>query len=198
MSKPLILVKHSLPEIEPRRPARDWKLSYEGQQRAEQLAEDLRVYSPEVVFSSPEPKALETAQVIAGMHGRPVYVVDGLQEHERTHVPWLSSQEFESTIEEFFSQPDVLVFGDETANQAYERFSKTVFSLLEEYKDQDILIVAHGTVISLFISRLTGEQEFSLWKNLGLPSFVVLDLQSKRLVAIGNLQENQSRLNRTA
>jgi len=53
--------------------------------------------------------------------------------------------------------------------------------------DKTVVIVAHGTVISLFISRLIGSSDWLLWNELGLPSFVVIDLYSKTLIAKENI-----------
>jgi broad specificity phosphatase PhoE len=186
MSKPLILVKHSVPEIQNDRPARAWKLSPEGRLRAQLLSERMRSYPVEAVFSSVEPKAVETAQIIAAACDVELQVVEGLQEHDRSNVPYLARPEFESAVQQFFRQPDTLVFGRETADQAYERFSDAITSLLEKYKNQEIVIVAHGTVISLFVSRLTGTSAFLLWEKLGLPSFVVIDIDAARLITMEN------------
>ena len=69
--KNLILVKHSLPEIIPTIPAKEWVLSKPGQVRCEVLAERLESYSPDIVTSSVEPKAVETAQIIARQINKP-------------------------------------------------------------------------------------------------------------------------------
>lgn len=187
MSKSLILVRHSLPEIQKERPAREWKLSPDGRLRAKLLSERIRSYPVEVVFSSVEPKAVETAQILAAACDVGLHLVEDLREHDRSNVPFLTRPEFESAVREFFRQPDTLVFGCETANQAYERFSGVITSVLEDYKDQDVAIVAHGTVISLFVSRLTGTSAFDFWKKLGLPSFVVIDIDATRLITVENL-----------
>ena len=130
---------------------------------------------------------METAQILATACDVEIHVVEGLQEHDRSNVPYLTHPEFESTVREFFRQPDTLVFGRETANQAYERFSGALTSLLAVHKYQDVAIVAHGTVISLFISRMTGTSGFGFWEKLGLPSFVVIDVGAARLVTVDNL-----------
>lgn len=182
--KPLILVKHSLPEIVEDVPARDWKLSEEGRVRAQRLAEKLIQYQPEVVVSSVELKAQETARILTENFGLGFHVVDGLHEHERKY---LSKDEFETAIREFFEKPDVFVFGSETAKDALLRFRQAVDSALNSYDDKSILIVAHGTVISLFVSWLTGCDGYHLWSELGLPSFVVLDLQAKTALKTINL-----------
>lgn len=189
--KPLILVKHSLPEIMANLPAREWTLSAQGKTWAGLLAERLQMYHPEIIISSVETKAQQTAEIIAGALGQPLKIVEGLHEHDRREEPFLSRQAFEANVQEFFAQPDIFVFGSETADQAYCRFENAVNSVLEQDHDKTIVIVAHGTVISLFVSRLTGIHAFSLWKELGLPGYVVVDLPSKSLIAKENILEEE-------
>ena len=187
MKKYLILVKHSLPEIVEGLPAREWKLSEVGKERAQRLADQLLRYQPEVLISSVEPKAMETAEIIAEKLGLPVYVVEGLHEHERNNVPFLPKDELQKAVKEFFSKPTELVFGDETAEQSHERFERAVRPVLNYYQGKTVVLVTHGTVISLFVSRLTGIHDFSLWNELGLPSFVVIDPQAKTLIKKENI-----------
>ena len=186
MKKYLILVKHSLPEIIEGLPANKWQLSKEGQARAQRLAEQLNHYQPEIIVSSNEPKAAETAEIIARKHQLEVQIIDDLHEHDRGNETYLSKDEFHASIREFFQKPDVLVFGRETANQAHARFYQAVHSILNNHANSTVVIVAHGTVISMFVSRLIGISELMLWSKLGLPSFVVIDLQSNTLIAREN------------
>jgi broad specificity phosphatase PhoE len=186
--KYLILVKHSMPEIIENIPGREWKLSDQGKTLAQGLAERLRSYQPDVIISSIEPKAVETAEIIAQALGLTTQIVADLHEHERSKTTFLPGGVFQLAIQEFFDKPDQLVFGDETANQAHQRFSNTVYSIVGKFINQTIVIIAHGTVISLFVSRLTGTSGFSLWSELGLPSLVVLDMQSNRIIAKENIR----------
>jgi len=187
VNRQLILVKHSLPAINKDQPAREWLLSEEGRARAARLAERLIHDQPDILATSPEPKAKETAEILAGRLGLPIQVLDDLHEHERGSVPYFSKPEFESAIHEFFEKPETLVLGSETADQAHERFSKAVHSLLSLNERSRIAIVSHGTVISLFVSRITGRSGFQIWTELGLPGFIILDIGSKSLVDLENI-----------
>lgn len=182
MSKHLILVKHSLPKIVEYGPAREWNLSEEGQIRAQQLAGKLNRYQPEVVISSIEPKARETAEIVARKYKLEPHIVDGLHEHDRSKTSYLSEDDFKTAIREFFENASALVFGSETADECHARFRQAVHSVLDHHGDKTIVIFAHGTVISLFVSRITGISDLFLWHELGLPSFVVIDIQSNSLV----------------
>lgn len=176
MDRDLILVKHSLPQIDPDSVPSRWTLAEEGRRRAGMLAAVLASYSARTIVSSPEPKAHETARIIAAADDLPVAVIDELHEHERDDEPFLPRREFEDRIARFFAQPDRLVFGRETAPEALLRFTRAVSSIIEAHPDGSIAIVSHGTVITLFVSACTGVEPFRFWQRLGLPSFVVLAL----------------------
>lgn len=172
----LILVKHSMPEIDPSVPAPQWHLGELGRARSELLADKLSEYPLDVIVSSVEPKAIETAQIVANRLHKPFETGDGLYEHDRSNVPFLGKEELESRVMEFFNQPSELVLGLETADQAHERFSNAVARTRGKHPQKNIAIVAHGTVITLFVSRFTMQDSFDFWTRLGLPSFVILNV----------------------
>jgi broad specificity phosphatase PhoE len=180
----LILIKHSLPEMLPGIPAREWHLSPEGRQRCQPLADELKSFTRLRIFSSLEPKALETAEIIARYLGSPIEARAGLHEHSRRTAEFLSQKDFRASVKRLFIEPGELVFGEETAFQAQERFSRCVAEILSEYPAQNLAIVAHGTVISLFIARHCLIEPFHLWQRLELPSFVILSLPELRLLSI--------------
>ena len=188
MNKYLILVKHSVPEIVQSVPAREWKLSELGRVRARRMAELLKQYQPEVVLSWKEPKAQETAEIIAGIHQIELRIAEDLHEHDRSNVPFLTHDEFQASIHEFFLKPNELVFGIETAGQAHGRFYRSVHSILNEHTNKTVVIVTHGTVIALFVSRLTGSPAFEIWNRLGLPSFIAIELGSNTLIVRENIE----------
>lgn len=183
----LILVKHSSPQIEKHTPARKWKLSTEGKVRAERLAEVLATYQPVKVYSSAESKARETAGIIAGKLGLSYQVADNLHEHDRRFTPYVSVAEFQSLARRLFENPDQQVFGEETGSQALRRFRAGIENLTKHEATGALVIVSHGTVISLYVEWLTGCDGYTLWKELGLPSYIVIDPQHKTIDHIGNL-----------
>jgi broad specificity phosphatase PhoE len=180
----LILVKHALPEIIPTLPARQWHLSEVGRAQCVLLADQLATYAPAVLVSSVEPKALETAQLVAYSMHTNVQVVDGLHEHDRSHTPWLGPEEFANAVAAFFQRPAELVMGCETAHQAFERFARTMAEVLSQHAEQNVVVVTHGTVLTLFVAHATGIEPLALWQRLGLPSFVVLKLPQFELVRV--------------
>ena len=175
-ARKLILVKHSLPDVDPSQPASRWLLSDEGRLRCLPLADRLARYRPAHIATSSEPKAIATAEIVSDRLGTPFEVTEGLHEHDRSNEPFIESKKFESAVASFFDRPNELVLGRETASQAEMRFGEAVQRLVSQYTADSVVIVAHGTVISLYVAQHTGVEPLPLWRRLGLPSFVVLSL----------------------
>src|SRR5207253_386486 len=61
----LILVKHAAPHVMPGVPPEKWRLSDKGKSSCATLAEAIRPDAPAVIVASEEPKAAETAELLA-------------------------------------------------------------------------------------------------------------------------------------
>jgi broad specificity phosphatase PhoE len=85
-----------------------------------------------------------------------------------------------------FARPAELVFGDESADQAYQRFRAAVTGVLELFPDQNVAVVTHGTVMTLLITRAKSDPApLAFWQRLGLPAVAVLgrpDLALEQLI----------------
>ena len=180
----LILVRHSEPKIEPGVRVNRWRLSTPGRDRCIGLAQRLAAHDPGIMLSSTQPKAHETAEIAADHLGIPAAVAEGLHEHERKSVPYVSAQEFRNAVEGLFARPDELVYGEETADQARERFGVAVSSVLEDHQETNIAVVGHGTVISLFAGTVAGIDALAFWERIGMPSYIVLSRPGFELLEV--------------
>lgn len=189
----LILIRHAVPEIKPSVPASRWRLSEEGRLRCQELGRMLKGYDLARIVTSQEPKAIETGEIVAGALGVPFETASGLHEHERSNVELEAGKEafspadteaFRAQVESVLTHPDKLVYGTETGNQAYTRFSQAVAEILERHPIGNLAIVSHGTVMALFVSRADGLDAVSFWRQLGLPAYVVLSLPGFGLLEI--------------
>ena len=180
----LVLIKHSLPDVRPEQPPSRWRLSPEGSRRALELAEALRPMGLERIFSSREAKAVQTAAFAGERLGLGFEVREGLHEHDREREPFASPEDFEVKVRELFRRPSERVFRSESAQEALARFSSAIDAVISEASGADIAVVAHGTVISLFVASKCGVDGFELWQRLGLPSYVVLETPGWRLVEV--------------
>jgi broad specificity phosphatase PhoE len=113
-------------------------------------------------------------------------IVDGLQEIDRPVLPIMAPAEHERVNARIFSEADSRVIGGESAREAQERFAAAMRIELGRADTGNLVVVTHGTVISLFVREHNDVDAFQLWKRLQCPSFVVLEKPSLRLVEVVN------------
>ncbi|GAA0371121.1 histidine phosphatase family protein [Bacillus horti] len=184
-NRKLILVKHALPIIDEEKASGEWHLSDEGKEKCRDLAKLLKDVHTHSIYSSYVPKAKETAEGIAEVLGCNVVAHENLHEHSRNEVNFMPRGVFIDTMMKFFQYPHALIFGEETANEAKNRFTQAVKEIVYQTpQEDDIVIVAHGTVNTLFVSEFNEINQFEFWNTLDLPSYVVLDANSFKLVEL--------------
>ena len=174
-----------MPQVDVETPAHEWRLRPEGVARASVLAERLRAaqYRPTKIVASLEPKATQTGSLIAKRLRLPFATVEGLHEHDRRATGFLHTDVFASRMRDLFAHPDAVVFGNESASAALARFAKAVDQVVSE-ETGDVVVVSHGTVMSLFVASRARVDASELWAALGLPSYVSLELPNHRIVEI--------------
>ncbi|MGH9350441.1 MAG: histidine phosphatase family protein [Vicinamibacterales bacterium] len=189
----LILVRHSVSEIRRDVPSAEWRLSAEGLARARAFARRLHPSGSTAVFTSAEPKAAETARALAAEWGLAVEEVPGLHEHERPEARLLSREAFEQRIRELFDRPNEVAFGAETAEEARRRFTTALMPIVAR-AEGDVVVVTHGTVMSLFVADATGAEPFAFWKRQEMPCAVTLRLPELTLEGATFLTDRSGRL----
>ncbi|MBJ7412085.1 MAG: histidine phosphatase family protein [Phenylobacterium sp.] len=169
----LILVRHGRPVINPDIPPPQWGLCPEGREAVAALAERLVPFAPKAAISSPEPKALQTAEIIGQRLGLAVEVEHGLHEHKRQHTSFGTEEDFRQRIAQVFANPHVPAPGGESAEEACRR----VAAALEAHPVRPLVAVTHGTVLSLYVAKLLGLDAHDLWRNLHTPDAFVFDAE---------------------
>ncbi|HEU0026352.1 MAG TPA: histidine phosphatase family protein [Ktedonobacterales bacterium] len=173
----LILVKHVRPIVVPDLPAARWALGDAGRASCEPLARALALWRPDSLIASEEPKAAETARLTAERLGVPWRTAHGLHEHDRAGAPFFADETaLAAAVEALFAQPDARVYGRETASEALRRFTAALDAALTEQAGRSVAVVAHGTVIALYVASqwgMSAREGYDLWRRLGLPSLVV-------------------------
>jgi broad specificity phosphatase PhoE len=177
----LVLVKHAPPEVIAEVISHRWVLSQEGRKRCGWLAEKLRELRVARLYASLEPKALETAALVAIPLGLNVRPRADLHENDRTGLGFGPAAELRRRIERFFESPSELVIGGETAEAALARFEAAMVGITSEAQDRTCAVITHGTVLSLFVAKYNRIAPFAFWESLALPCCVVLDQPTFRL-----------------
>jgi broad specificity phosphatase PhoE len=139
------------------------------------MAQALHPYGLTRLISSLEPKAEQTAQILAEVLGIPYTTAPDLHEQLRHTVPWYDSPvEHETALLRLFAERDAVVFGEESAQAALTRFTQAIQIQQTQYPDDILGIVTHGTVSALYLEARTGIDAVEYWRAQGLPMFVVL------------------------
>ena len=167
----LFLVRHGRPLVEPGRPPAAWELDPAGFDGVWALRESGRLPGGAVWFSSPEPKAMQTAQLLT--EGE-VGVVDGLREHVRDTTDWID--DFEGTVRRAFDRPELSSYdGWEPLATCRDRVTTTVRVLLAQHAGADVVLVGHGTAWTVLVADLTRtEPDLDRWRALAMPDLIVV------------------------
>lgn len=185
----VILIRHALPALRSGVPARDWLLGEGAEATCRALAADIdrqlegtdrRVTR---LWSSSEPKAIGTAEVLAAWWELPDPTVHpGLDEHRRGPQPLVDDFAWRETVGRLFEQPDELVLGEETASEALARFAAAMAEVAAAGEGGLSAVVTHATVMTLLLAAPNGLEPLQFWGSLRLPDALFLSSSGWRLL----------------
>jgi broad specificity phosphatase PhoE len=180
----LILIRHSISEQRPGVSTHEWSLSDEGRARCEALAVQLQPYGVKSIYSSYEPKAIQTAQaVINAINGFDSQIIDGLEETHRSTSPYYKSVgDFQAAVIAAMHRPDEVVFGEEAFEVARLRFDQTLYHLMAKHPNETVAAVSHGTVMSLWLAPLLHRPVEEVWQAMGMPAYAVIEWPTKHVI----------------
>ena len=167
----LHLVRHGRPLIQPGVPAAAWDLDPAAYDDVWALRASDRLPAQAAWLTSPEPKAVQTAQLLTDAE---VGVLDGLREHERTGE---LVDDFAGAVRRAFEHPDrPAVDGWEPLEDCRTRVTAAVRRVLEVHGGDDVVLVGHGTAWTLVAADLTGRPpDLERWAALAMPDVIRLD-----------------------
>jgi len=169
----LHLVRHGRPLVDRSRPAHEWELDPAAYDDIWALRESGRLPERAAWFSSPEPKALATAELLTDGD---VGVVDGLREQVRDSAEWI--EDFDEAVRRALAVPDaVAVPGWEPIAACRDRVVRAVDGILSAYAGADVVLVGHGTAWTVLAATLTRtELDLDHWRSLAMPDLVRLEV----------------------
>jgi broad specificity phosphatase PhoE len=165
----LFLVRHGRPRIEVGVAAARWELDPAGFDDIWGLRESGRLPARAAWFSSPEPKALATAQLLTD---ETVGVIDDLREHIRESADWID--DFDSVVEAAFARPEESAYaGWEPLAACEKRMLRAVRPILHAHAGEDVVLVGHGTAWVVLAAALTGTRPNpDQWRALTMPDVI--------------------------
>jgi broad specificity phosphatase PhoE len=162
----LHLVRHGRPVVDRRQPAATWSLDPAAYDDVWALRD--RLPQGGAWFTSPEPKAVETVQLLTD---GPVGIVDGLREQVRA-AGWVD--DLAGAVRRAFAHPDQPAEpGWEPLAVCRDRLVAAVRPILAAHAGEDVVMVGHGTAWTLLAAELTGEPpDLERWAALGMPDVI--------------------------
>ncbi|MGB2696162.1 MAG: histidine phosphatase family protein [Dehalococcoidia bacterium] len=175
----LSLVRHAAPVVRLEQPSLHWHLSAEGRVAVDTLAEQPFWSDVAIIYSSPEPKALATAQGIAARHELRIGVVHDLREVEDR--AWVE-RGYEELARRYLAGEDVRW---EQRDAVLHRVRSAIDDIIARHEGADVALVSHGLAPTVYLAErlaLDAQVAFELWSRLRMPDVGVLDTETNELV----------------
>lgn len=159
--------------------AERWPLSERGRLEAGTLARQDFWREVELVFSSPEPKARQTAEPAARRWCVPLVTVDCLRELRRPQL----LPDYQTAVARFFANPESSVAGCEPAAQVAERITRCLKELVAAHPERTLAVVSHGLALTLFLAQLKDRwPTLAEWRAVPFAGLAVVDTITWHLV----------------
>lgn len=170
MNNTFYFLRHAETKVDKNTPVSKWVLSEYGEKQAEQRASEGIFDDVDVVFSSAEGKAYQTAKPIADKIGMSITQLKEIDELDRDKGEFLSSEDYEHKIKYCLEYSKESVNNRETAEHALIRFENKIDELDRDYENKKILVVGHGFTINMYFAKLLGLLD-QTYKRLGQNDF---------------------------
>ena len=179
MSNSLYLIRHAHSQ-RTALPAETWALSEPGIRQARQLAELPFWQDVQIICSSVEPKALQTAQIVAERRSLPVEPVFDLRELRRTEGFVL---DYYAAVRQVLENPFKSFNGWEPAGEAQTRILTAIERLWMLHEGETLVVVSHGLVLTLYLAYLTDSAPtLDLWHSLPFASAVQVNPEVRAIL----------------
>jgi len=153
----LFYVSHPNVVVDPSVSVPEWGLSELGRHRAEAMLEQPWMSTVDVIVSSPEMKAMETAEVLATHLSQPVDVLIDSTEVDRSATGFVPHERHEALADRLFAAPRESAGGWERAADAQERIWNAFAPPMAQVRSGlTVAAVGHGGVGTLLLCRLLG------------------------------------------
>lgn len=175
----LYLIRHAAVNVRPDLPGPQWHLSPEGRSAAELLGQEPDWAELQCMYTSPEPKAVSTAQRIATRHGLPIRIEPDLREVEGR--AWAGDGEYRDVAQRYLAGE--AVDGWEERHTVLSRVRTFVQSIIAEPDQSMFGVISHGLILTIYLAdllNLGAEAAYGLWTGLRFPDVAVVDPVAKQ------------------
>ena len=118
-----------------------------------------------------------TIKPLADKLKKEIIRIEELGEIKRPNSEKLTLEEYDEMKVKIFRDLNFTDHGWETANHALNRFKEGIINIDSQYQDKNIIICAHGTVMTLYFAFLQNQMNhlFSRWEGLDFGSVGIVN-----------------------
>ncbi|MEO6398837.1 MAG: histidine phosphatase family protein [Tepidiformaceae bacterium] len=160
----VILVRHAMPQMRPGVASGFWTLGESAKEDCVLLAHALPKGIAPVIWSSPEPKAAETASIVALRRGFRVVTDARLSEVDR---PATWEDDYRATVKRYLTNGGEPGWEPPEAVQA--RCTAAVDDALNRPWEGEVVISSHGIALSLYAASVATVRLPQFWDQLTFP-----------------------------
>ena len=162
MNNRFIFLRHALTKFDPKKPANKWILRDEGIEQISKLCDDKIFFDVDIIISSTEKKAIQTAHYIAKNVEKKIITNSALNELNKGERVIETAEEHRQCVKAIFN--DIHVGGWETAENVLKRFRIEIAKIDQEHTEKTILIVSHGIILTLYFGYLLTIENLKLFE----------------------------------
>ncbi len=178
MNRTLFLIRHAHSQ-QTSQPADRWGLAHLGQEQAQKLAAQPFWADVGLICTSLEPKAVQTAQIVAEQHALPVEPSFDLHELRRTGPV----ADYTAAVDAVLSNPSSSVQGWEPAAEAQTRIVVAVERLLMLHERSTLAVVTHGLVLTLYLAfAMDQAPSLGLWQSIPFAAALQIDPEAHAMI----------------
>jgi broad specificity phosphatase PhoE len=171
MARGIILIRHAMPEVVRGVASQLWELGDSGREDCVLLAHHLPRGLASTAWSSAEPKARQTAEVVAIRRGLTVQVDARFGEVDR---PTTWDGDYRERAAHYLATGEGE--GWEPREAVVRRFTAAIAdALVCSGGDGDLVVVDHGLALSLYVASCSPVDSIPFWRALTFPDAWRLD-----------------------
>ncbi|SEH59065.1 probable phosphoglycerate mutase [Mycolicibacterium rutilum] len=153
----LLIIRHALPLRSEPGQGSDPDLSEDGIEQAKRLPDALARYPISRLVSSPQKRAIQTAQPVADALGLPIDIDDRLAEYDRDLSHYIPVEQISKEDMQRLANGDLP--GDVDADAFVERVQAGVDDIVHSAgRDDTVALFSHGGVINAVVHKVMGTE----------------------------------------
>lgn len=167
MKNKYIFLRHGKTIKNPSKNSREWSITNDALEIIKEYIKDNFFSGVTCIISSEEDKAYTTGIPIAKINNLEIIRMSEFNEINRSDK-FLTSEDFLIQKKKQLDNLSIEIDGGESGQNALNRFKLGIAKLESKYKNKTILIITHGTVLSLYFAELLNQTSdtFNRWQKL--------------------------------